>query len=53
LYHSFSLGRKIRAPGLRVIVLFVIPSAVIVYAPVSVSPLPFPLFSQFAKRSAS
>jgi hypothetical protein len=45
-------GEEAIAPGLRVIVLFAIPSAVMVYDPVSVSPLACPLFSQFAKRSA-
>jgi len=59
LYHSSSLVRKIVAPALRVIELFEIPCAVIVYAPSSVVALVWvavfgcPLCSQFAKRSAS
>jgi hypothetical protein len=56
LYHSFSLGRKMVAPAFRVILrplegVGVPPSRV--YAPLSVSPFPWPLFSQFAKRTVS
>jgi hypothetical protein len=56
LYHSFSLVTKTVAPALRVTVVPLLGVAVppsSVYAPVSVSPPPWPLCSQFEKRSAS
>jgi hypothetical protein len=53
LNHSFSLGTNVMAPGLRVIVSFAMPAGAIVYAPVSVLAVPWPLSSQFAKRTAS
>ena len=55
MYHSFSFGRTIVAPGLRVILLALLGVGVpprSVYAPVSVLPGTWPLLSQLAKRIA-